>query len=93
MGMEEENTGLRPLQTVGDYIKQVKQCRVNLDEQLFALQLLQKSREASLAITKIEECIMWLGKELSRVGNPTPYPASMDPTSTDVEETADTFKR
>lgn len=91
--MGKEINGLRPTQTLGDYIKQVKQCRVNLDEQLFTLQLLQKSRETSLAITKIEECIMWLGKELSRVGNPTPYPASMDPTSTDVEETADTFKK
>ena len=93
MEMEEEITGLEPWQTVGDYIKQIKQCRVNLDQQLLDLQLLQKSRETSLAITKIEECIMWLGKELSRVGNPTPYPASMDPTSTEVEETADTFKK
>lgn len=45
---------------------------------------LTKSREVSLAITKLEEASMWLGKELQRIGElhpdllKDPYPTSRD---------------
>lgn len=56
------------------------------------------SRERSLAITKIQEAIMWLGMDLKAINEeepgaaPNPYPASYDPKSSFVEKTADGLK-
>lgn len=56
------------------------------------------SRERSLAITKIEEAIMWLGMDLKAISeaNPgvceNPYPQSKNPDSPVVEKTADGLK-
>ena len=50
------------------------------------------SRERSLAITKIEEAIMWLGMDLKAQGTTNPYPHSKDPTSLVIEPTADGLK-
>lgn len=47
------------------------------------------SRERSLAITKLEECIMWLGMDLKAQDTPNPYPHSKDPTSPIIDKTAD----
>jgi hypothetical protein len=56
----------------------------------------RKSRERSLAVTKIQEAIMWLGmdlKDLKDIGEtPNPYPHSYDPTSPVIEPTADGLK-
>lgn len=70
-----------------------KELRKNLDEQLQTLSQLPKSRERSLAITKIEEGIMWLGMDLKRLGGANPYPSSKDPsTGSIVEPTAEGLK-
>jgi len=66
--------------------------RKNLDQQLQALKSLGKSRERSIAITKLQECIMWLGMDLKRLNEPNPYPSSYDPSTTKVEPTADGLK-
>lgn len=50
------------------------------------------SRERSLAITKIEEAIMWLGMDLKDQGTPNPYPQSYNPESGVIEPTADGLK-
>lgn len=70
-----------------------KQLRKDLDEKLQTLSSLNKSRERSLAITKLEECIMWLGMYLKRLGAKNPYPNSKDPnTGSVVDPTADGLK-
>lgn len=71
-----------------------KQLRKQLDALLQDLKSLPLSRERSLAITKLQECIMWLGMDLKRL-NPDndPYPSSMNPSTGDkVEVTADGLK-
>jgi len=56
------------------------------------------SRERSLAITKIQEAIMWLGmdlKHMKEIGIPgleNPYPQSYNPESAAIEPTADGLK-
>jgi hypothetical protein len=49
-----------------------------------------RSRPLSLARTKLEEARMWLGKELGRLGEATPYPQADDPASPVIELEADT---
>ena len=49
--------------------------------------------ERALAITKLEEAVMWLGMDLKRLGTPNPYPSSKDPnTGSKIEPTADGLK-
>ena len=69
-----------------------KQLRVELDNMLQKLKELPPSRERALSITKVQEAIMWLGMDLKRIGTPTPYPNSKDPTNTIVDPTADGLK-
>lgn len=53
----------------------------------------RSSRERSIAVTKIQEAIMWLGMDLKDIGEtPNPYPHSYDPTSPVIEPTADGLK-
>ena len=67
-----------------------KDMRKQIDEILQMVKLAPASRERSLAITKLQEGIMWLGMDLKRLGNPNPYPSSKDPsTGTVIEPTAD----
>lgn len=73
-------------------VKANKQLRKNLDEQLQNLKNCPKSRERSLAITKLQEAIMWLGMDLKRLNEPNPYPQSYNPESPDIEKTADGLK-
>jgi hypothetical protein len=63
-----------------------------LDEILQSLKSEPPSRERALAITKIQEAIMWLGMDLKRLGNPNPYPESYNPESPVVSPTADDLK-
>lgn len=56
------------------------------------------SRERSLAVTKIQEAIMWLGMDLKDINEatpgaaPNPYPESYNPASPKIEPTADGLK-
>lgn len=60
--------------------------------------LYRASRERSLAITKLQEAVMWLGMDLKAINeeNPgaveNPYPSSKDPSTTKIEPTADGLK-
>lgn len=69
-----------------------KELRVALDAQLQKLKSLPPSREHSLAITKLQECIMWLGMSLKGLNDTRPYPNSYKPENTIVEPTADNLK-
>jgi hypothetical protein len=75
-----------------DEIREDKMFRQALDEILQGIKSLPGSRERSLAVTKLQEAIMWLGMDLKRLGTPNPYPHSYDPTSPVVEPTADNLK-
>lgn len=48
----------------------------------------RKSRSRSLAITKLEEATMWLGKDLQELNEPNPYPRSHDPKDPVIDATA-----
>jgi hypothetical protein len=69
-----------------------KELRRDLDAQLQKLKSLPGSRERNLSITKLQECIMWLGMDLKRLNDTRPYPSSYDPSNTKVEPTADNLK-
>lgn len=89
------------------FVFQTKQWRKDLDECLQRIRKgcdknytelrdpdhpVRSSRERSLATTKIEEAIMWLGMDLKAQNTPNPYPQSYDPTSNVIEPTADGLK-
>ena len=70
-----------------------KQLRKDLDEKIQEVKSLPSSRERSLAITKLQEAVMWLGMDLKRLNEPNPYPSSKDPsTGAKIEPTADGLK-
>jgi hypothetical protein len=70
-----------------------KDMRKQIDEILQMVKLAPASRERSLAITKLQEGIMWLGMDLKRLNEPNPYPSSKDPsTGSKIEPTADGLK-
>lgn len=69
-----------------------KQLRKDLDSNLQNLKKCPGSRERSLAITKLQEAIMWLGMDLKRLNESNPYPDSYNPENTDIAPTADDLK-
>lgn len=70
-----------------------KELRRNIDVILQEIKSLPASRERSLAITKLQEGVMWLGMDLKRLNEPDPYPSSKDPsTGGKIEPTADGLK-
>jgi hypothetical protein len=69
-----------------------KELRRDIDAQIQKVKDLPPSRERSLAITKLQEGVMWLGMDLKRLGAENPYPNSKDPSNTKVEPTADGLK-
>jgi len=74
-------------------IIETKTFRVGLDNILQVIKESQrKSRERSLAVTRIEEAIMWLGMDLKALGSSNPYPNSYNPENTIVDPTADGLK-
>lgn len=94
--MEPEN-----IQEVPVSVAETKQLRKELDETLQNLrkaELTRRSRERSLALTKIQEAIMWLGMDLKAINEdspgsaPNPYPQSYNPASPQIEPTADGLK-
>lgn len=93
--------------TVPVHVAQTKQHRKDLDDVLQRLKCdsdksftglrspdhdIRGSRERSLAITKIEEAIMWLGMDLKAQGTDNPYPQSYNPESPVIAPTADGLK-
>ena len=69
-----------------------KDMRKQIDEILQMVKAAPASRERSLAITKLQEAVMWRGMDLKRLGTENPYPESKDPTSLRIEPTADGLK-
>lgn len=76
-----------------------KELRKKIDEIIQHVKALPTTRERSLAITKLQEGVMWLGMDLKRINEidaekcPYPYPSSKDPsTGTQIEPTADGLK-
>ncbi len=70
-----------------------KQLRKDIDEIVQRVKELPASRERSLAITKLQEGVMWLGMDLKRLNCDNPYPSSKDPsTGSTIEPTADGLK-
>ena len=70
----------------------IKQLRKDTDDIIQRVRELEPCRETSLAITKLQEAVMWLGMDLKRLNEPNPYPESKDPTSMRIEPTADGLK-
>ena len=67
-----------------------KRLRKEIDEKIQEIKNLPSSIERNLAITKLQEGVMWLGMDLKRLGTDNPYPSSKDPsTGTAIEKTAD----
>ena len=74
-------------------IQKIKQLRKDGDDFVQRIKELPASRETSLAITKIQEAVMWLGQELGKRCEDNPYPSSKDPNTGDhIEPTADGLK-
>ena len=70
-----------------------KRLRKHIDEKIQQVKALPVSRERSLAITKLQEAVMWLGMDLKRLNEANPYPSSKDPSTGDkIEPTADGLK-
>lgn len=70
-----------------------KSLRRDTDAIIQRVKALPGSRERSIAITKLQEAVMWLGMDLKRLNEPNPYPSSKDPaTGTVIEPTADGLK-
>lgn len=94
----------------GDPIAETKFFRQSLDTVLQQLKAasgegqraidcpIRKSRERSLAVTKIQEAIMWLGMDLKAINEaapgsaPNPYPQSYNPESSKIEPTSEGLK-
>jgi hypothetical protein len=89
--------------SVESEIALTKAARKELDTVLQShLKQVPMSREQALAVTKLQEAIMWLGMNLKRIADknpevkaasPNPYPTSYDPKSKTIEPTADGLKR
>lgn len=74
-------------------VKATKGLRLQLDgalQNLRAVAITRSSRERSLAITKLQEAIMWLGMDLKAMfGGVSCYKEGYNPESSVVEPTAD----
>lgn len=77
---------------INNEIINTKLCRRNIDTIIQDIKALESSRETSLAITKLQEAVMWLGMNLKRLGATNPYPESKNPDSLRIEPTADGLK-
>jgi len=79
--------------TYEEEVTKNKQLRKDTDDIIQRIKDLPSSRERSLAITKLQEGVMWLGMDLKRLGEVNPYPSSKDAsTGTAIEPTADGLK-
>lgn len=78
--------------TIEGEVIENKQLRKDIDEKIQRVKYLPASRERSIAVTKLQEAVMWLGMDLKRLNEPNPYPNSKDPSNTKIEPTADGLK-
>ena len=78
--------------TGGYEVMATKAQRRDIDAIIQRVKALPPSRERSLAITKLQEAVMWLGMDLKRQGEANPYPHSKDPASLVIDPTADGLK-
>lgn len=88
-------TATRPMDKFSytEEVVQNKQLRKDTDDIIQRVKNLPQSRERSLAITKLQEGVMWLGMDLKRLGESNPYPSSKDAsTGMVIEPTADGLK-
>lgn len=70
-----------------------KKLRRDIDGVLQEVKELPDSKEKNLAVTKLQEGVMWLGMNLKRLNEENPYPSSKDPSTGDkIEPTADGLK-
>lgn len=75
-----------------------KELRRDIDVLIQTLKTCVPSRERALAITKLQEAVMWLGMDLKRIAEarpevlPNPYPNSKDPSNNTIDHTADKLK-
>ena len=70
-----------------------KRLRIGIDGLLQQLKSLPGSRERVLAITKLQEAIMWLGMDLKRLNpNGDPYKNGNDASNEIVDQTSDGLK-
>ena len=91
--MDDCNEKTQAESVFGNPVAETKYLRQELDKSLQYLKSLsRKSRERSLVVTKIQEAIMWLGMDLKDLNEPNPYPKSYDPSSPQIEPTADGLK-
>lgn len=71
----------------------IKRLRKKIDDTIQEVKTLDPCKEVSIAITKLQEAVMWLGMDLKPLNQPNPYPSSKDPsTGTVIEPTADDLK-
>lgn len=80
------------LRSSEDEISDTKLMRRFLDTALQKVKILKPTKSTAIAITKIQEGIMWLGMYLKELGTPDPYPTSKDNTNTTIHPTADDLK-
>jgi len=74
-------------------IQRTKAFRLHLDGTLSHIKAASPSRERALAITKLQEAIMWLGMDLKeRAGGVSCYPNSYDPSNAKVDPIPDGLK-
>ena len=78
--------------TINEEVIEDKQLRKDTDAIIQRVKDYPASRERSIAITKLQEAVMWLGMDLKRLNEPNPYPNSKDPSNTKIEPTADGLK-
>lgn len=81
-----------PLSFREQSIIHTKKLRGNIDNIIQEVKELESCRETSLAITKLQESIMWLGMALKHYGETNPYLNSRDTTNTIVDPAADGLK-
>lgn len=71
----------------------VKSFRQQLDATLQQMKAGGSTRERALAITKVQEAIMWLGMDLKRINDGVScYPGSYDPKDPTIHAPADGLK-
>lgn len=88
----EQNKG-KTAMTYDQQVVNCKQLRKDTDAIIQRIKEQPQSRENSLAITKLQEGVMWLGMNLKALGEANPYPSSKEPeTGNKIEPTADGLK-
>ncbi len=90
--MEEQKTTTTGTNSYEIEVVSNKQLRKDTDDIIQRIKELPSSRERSIAITKLQEGVMWIGMDLKRLNEKNPYPNSKDPSNTIIEPTADGLK-